>query len=105
MQDNEPLALPPQVELRYIPRTGNLEPRIRLTIFRAGGCVLLDIRLSAIAKIRPPASEGRMDVLSAFRASVPALLRELNAVIADAPAGAVVFITAGDIGRTVRLAA
>lgn len=105
MQNNDPLALPPQVELRYIPRTGNLEPRIRLTIFRESGCVLLDIRLSAVAKIFRPASEGRADALSAFRASVPALLRDLNAVIADAPAGAVVFITATDIDRNIRLAA
>ena len=105
MQGNEPLALPPQVELRYIPRSGNLEPRIRLTVFREGGCVLLDIRLSAIAKICRPASEGRMDALSAFRASVPALLRDLNAVIAHAPAGAVVFITAADIDSNIRLAA
>ncbi len=105
MQDIHPLALPPLVELRYIPRTANLEPRIRLTIFRESGCVLLDIRLSAIAKICRPASEGRADALTAFRASVPALLRSLNAVIADAPAGAVVFITAADIDSSLRLAA
>ena len=103
MQDEYPLALPPQVELRYIPRSARLEPRIRLTIFREGGCVMLDIRLSAIAKICQPASEDRADALSAFRASVPALLRDLNAVIADAPAGAVVFIS--DIDSSLRLAA
>ena len=97
--------MPPQVELRYIPRSANLEPRIRLVIFRRSGCVMLDIRLSAIAKICPPASEERADALSAFRASVPALLGGLNAVIAQAPAGAVVFITPSDIESSLRLAA
>ena len=105
MQDNDPLTLPPQVDQRYIPRSANLEPRIRLTIFRESGCVMLDIRLSAIAKICRPASEDRADALGAFRASVPALLRHLNAVIADMPAGAIVFITADDLGRSLRLAA
>ena len=97
MQNIGPLRLPPQVDLRYIARSANLEPRIRLTIFRDTGCVLLDIRLSAIAKICPPASKNREDVLRAFRASVPALVQELNAVIAHMPDGGVAFITATDI--------
>ena len=97
MQNIGPLRLPPQVDLRYIARSAHLEPRIRLTIFRDTGCVLLDIRLSAIAKICPPASENREDVLRAFRASVPALLQELNAVIAHMPDGGIAFITAADI--------
>ena len=97
MQNIGPLRLPPQVDLRYIARSANLEPRIRLTIFRDTGCALLDIRLSAIAKICPPASENREDVLRAFRASVPALVQELNAVIAHMPDGGVAFITATDI--------
>ena len=103
MQDEYPLTLPPQVDLRYIPRSANLEPRIRLTVFRASGCVMLDIRLSAIAKICRPASEDQGDALGAFRASVPALLRDLNTVIAEAPAGAVVFIS--DVDSSLRLAA
>ena len=103
MHDNYPLTLPPQVELRYIPRSASLEPRIRLMIFRESGCVMLDIRLSAIAKICRPSSESEADAFSAFRASVPVLLRDLNAVIADAPAGAVVFIS--DIDSSLRLAA
>lgn len=105
MHDNFPLTLPPRVDLRYIPRSASLEPRIRLSIFRAGGCVMLDIRLSAIAKICRPSSESQVDAFIAFRASVPVLLRHLNAVIADAPAGAVVFITGTDIDSSLRLAA
>jgi hypothetical protein len=105
MQNVGALRLPPHVDLRYIARSANLEPRIRLTVFRDTGCVMLDIRLSVIAKISQPASESREDVLHAFRASVPALLQELNAVIARAPDGGVVFITAADIRSRFGMAA
>ena len=105
MQNIGPLRLPPQVDLRYIARSGNLEPRIRLSIFRETGCVMVDIRLSAIAKICKPAGENREDVLRAFRASVPSLLQELNAIIAHAPDGGVVFITAADIRGRLGMAA
>jgi len=105
MQDVGTLRLPPQVDLRYIARSASLEPRIRLTIFRETGCVMLDIRLSAIAKICEPVSETREDVLRAFRVSVPALLQELNAVIARTPDGGVVFISASDIRSRFGMAA
>jgi hypothetical protein len=105
MQGAETLSLPPQVELRYIPRSANLEPRVRLTVFRKSGCVLLDIRLSAIARICPPTSESQSDVFRAFRAAVPAMLAMLNAAIAKAPPGAIVFIGPADIEIRSRLAA
>ena len=105
MQDTGTLALPPQVELRFIPRSARLEPRVRLTVFRNSGCVLLDIRLSAIAKICPPASESQSDVFRAFRASVPAMLGMLNTAIAKAPPGGIVFIAPADIEIDSRLAA
>jgi hypothetical protein len=97
MQNTENLHLPPQVELRYIARTANLEPRIRLTVFRDSGSVLLDIRLSAIAKICRPAGENKAALLRAFRVAVPTLLPMLNGAIARAPAGGIVFITPADI--------
>ena len=105
MKDTETLSLPPQVELRFIPRSARLEPRVRLTVFRNSGCVLLDIRLSAIAKICPPASESQSDVFRAFRTSVPAMLAMLNAAIAKAPPGGIVFIAPADIEIRSRLAA
>jgi hypothetical protein len=95
----------PDVELRYIPRSGSLEPRIRLTIFRSGGCAFLDIRTSAIAAICDVRSEAKADVLHAFRASVPSLCAELNAIIAGVPDGGVRFIGADDIAAPHQAAA
>jgi hypothetical protein len=98
-------ALPAQVELSCIPRCGKLEPRIRLKVFRDSGCVLLDIRLSAFARIRQPASEERGEVLRAFRACVPVLLHELNSIIAKAPPGGIVFVTGFDATDRLEIAA
>ena len=89
----------PEVELRYIPRSGSLEPRIRLTIFRTGGCVSLDVRMSAVAKVCDVKSEAQADVLQAFRTSIPSLCVYLNAIIAGVPDGGVAFIAADDIAE------
>ncbi len=84
----------PEVELRYIPRSFAVEPRIRVTVFREGGSAILDIQNSVITEFCQPDSEGREDTLRAFRESIPFLLRALNGVIAATPAGGVVFVTA-----------
>ena len=80
------------VQLGYIPRSGDSEPKVRLTIFREIGSALLDIPYSAISKLRQPASESRDDVLQAFRECVPLFLRSLNRRIAEIPAGEVLFV-------------
>jgi len=92
----------PEVELRYIPRSNAVEPRVRLIVFRNQGSAILDIRFSVISEFCQPASEGREDMLSAFRQSVPALLRVLNPEIAKLPAGGVLFVTSEMFGETGR---
>ena len=83
-----------KVELEYIPRSFHGEPKVRLIIFRERGSAILDISHSAIAEVCQPASEGRADMLSAFRESVPLLLQMLNKTIAATPPGGVVIVTA-----------
>jgi hypothetical protein len=83
----------PEVELRYVPRSNGLEPRVRLIVFRNQGSAILDIRYSVISEFCQPASEGHDDMLSAFRQCVPALVRILNPEIAKLPAGGVLFVT------------
>jgi hypothetical protein len=82
-----------KVELEYIPRSFYEEPKVRLMIFRERGGAILDITHSAIAEVCQPASEGRADMLSAFRESVPLLLQTLNKTIAATPPGGVVIVT------------
>jgi hypothetical protein len=83
-----------KVELEYIPRSFRGEPKVRLMIFRERGSAILDITHSALAEVCQPASEGRADMLSAFRETVPLLLRTLNKTIAATPSGGVVLVTA-----------
>ena len=90
----------PEVELHYIPRSFSVEPRVRLTVFRDCGSAILDINCSAIAEICKPESDGREDLLRAFRESVPVLLRTLNETIAALPAGGVAFVTADMLRRS-----
>ena|SRR6266576_3637105 len=83
-----------KVELEYIPRSFYEEPKVRLMVFREHGSAILDIAHSAITEICQPASEGRADMLSAFRESVPLVLQTLNNAIAATPPGGVVNVTA-----------
>jgi hypothetical protein len=83
-----------KVELEYIPRSFQGEPKVRLMIFRERGSAILVITHSALAEVCQPASEGRADMLSAFRESVPLLLRALNKTIAATPPGGVILVTA-----------
>ena len=94
-----------KVELEYIPRSFHGEPIVRLIIFRERGSAILDITHSAIAEVCPPASEDRADMLSAFRESVPSLLRTLNKTIAATPPGGVVLVTAKMLRQKNRSAA
>jgi hypothetical protein len=82
-----------KVELEYIPRSFYEEPKVRLMIFRERGSAILEITHSAIAEVCQPASEGRADMLSAFRDSVPLLLQTLNETIAATPPGGGVLVT------------
>jgi hypothetical protein len=81
------------VQLRYIPRSFNVQPRVRVVVFRDRGSAILDIGYTAITEICKPESEGRENMLAAFRESVPKILGILNDTIAATPAGGVVFIT------------
>ena len=81
------------VQLRYVPRSFNIQPRVRVVVFRDRGSAILDIGYTAIAEIRKPESEGRENMLAAFRESVPKILGILNGTIAATPAGGVVFVT------------
>ena len=81
-----------EVQLRYIPRSSDTEPRVRLTVFREKGSAILDIPFSAISKLRRPTSESQADLLQAFRECVPSLLKSLNRRIAQIPAGDVLFV-------------
>ncbi len=80
-----------KVELEYVPRSFYEEPKVRLMIFRERGSAILEITHSAVCG---PASEGRADMLSAFRESVPLLLQTLNKTIAVIPPGGVVCVPA-----------
>ena len=82
-----------KVELEYIPRSFYEELKVQLMIFRERGGAILDITHSAIAEVCQSASEGRADMLSAFRESVPLLLQTLNKTIAATPPGGVVTVT------------
>ncbi|HEY2889355.1 MAG TPA: hypothetical protein VGJ31_01950 [Dongiaceae bacterium] len=94
----------PEVELRYIPRSFAVEPRIRVTVFRSEGSAILDVQNSVITEFCKPDSESREDTLRAFRESIPFLLRALNSVIAATPSGGVVFVTANMIRASEKVA-
>ena len=83
-----------KAELEYIPRSFSEEPKVRLMIARECGSAILEIAYSAMAEVCQPASEGKADMLSAFRESVPLLLQTLNKIIAATPPGGVVRVTA-----------
>jgi hypothetical protein len=83
----------PEVTFRYIPRSLIGDPHIRVTIFREYGSAILEIDYAAIAEICEPKSDGRDDLVRAFRQSLPELLGTLNAIIASTPPGGVVFVT------------
>jgi len=83
----------PEVDLRYIPRSGTVGPRVRLTVFRDTGSAILDLSHAVIEEFCHPASESQVDTVQAFRESVPDLLRVLNGVIAGTPAGGAVIVT------------
>src|SRR6266481_8789407 len=82
-----------KAELEYIPRSFSEEPKVRLMIARECGSAILEIAHSAMAEVCQPASEGKTDMLSAFRESVPLLLQTLNKTIAATPPGGVVIVT------------
>ncbi len=83
----------PQVDLRYIPRSESAGPRVRLTVFRDKGSAILDLGHTVVQEFCQPTSESQIDVLQAFRESVPDLLRILNGVIAATPPGGAVIVT------------
>ena len=83
----------PEVTLHYVPRSFSVDPHIRVTVFRESGSAILEIGYAAIEEICEPKSDGREDLLQAFRESVPVLLQILNAIIANIPPGGVVYVT------------
>jgi hypothetical protein len=83
----------PKVTLRYVARSHDGYPHIRVTICREHGSVGLKISYATIAEICEPSSDRPESLVQAFRQSLPELWRSLNAVIANAPSGSVVFVT------------
>ena len=83
----------PEVTFRYIAQFPGVHAHVRVTIFREHGSAILEIDYAAIAEICEPNSDGPEDLVQAFRQSLPELWRSLNAIIANAPPGSVVFVT------------
>ncbi len=80
------------IQTEYIPRIARLEPRIRLKVHRKSGSGVVEICWPVIEAVCHPESESHLDVLAAFRASVP-LMEFLKQTIADMPVADVTVVT------------
>ena len=82
-----------KVTLRYIARSHDRDPCIRISILREHGSVILEISHATIAQICEPNGDRPQNLVQAFRQSLPELWRSLNAIVANTPSGSVVFVT------------